>query len=217
MADYYEIVTADNTHYTADETQWPTADGGLLYNLVWVIEPVGQIVTADTTNYSADNTNWPTADGGILDGAQDYFDAEVVSEALPGEPGGGIPPLLLRPRPVVGYGYGVLPQLEGEGRGVVTVAGAGAGELPRLGGSAEGSVGVAGRSAAQLVLLRAAAIGDCGQVGRADAVFKGLAASSRGTAAVRGAGAGVIKTFEGAAIGRHDDDEAAVMAFLLAA
>jgi hypothetical protein len=33
----------------------------------------------------------------------------------------------------------------------------------------------------------------------------------------RGSGSGMIMKFEGAASGRHDDDEAAVMAILLAA
>ena len=58
------------------------------------------------------------------------------------------------------------------------------------------SVGAAGRSAAQLVAIKATALGVAG---------------------ARGKGSGMIVKFEGAAIGRHDDDEAAIMAWLLAA
>ena len=215
MADYQEIVRADSTNYSADETQWPSADGGLLENLVTIVEPVGTNVTADTTNYSADNEIWPTADGGVFDGARDYFDAEVISAEVP-VTGGGIELPRRRPFPVVGIGYGVLPELEGEAYGVVTIAGSGASARPRLVGEAAGTVGSAGRAAAQLILLRAAAAGDCGQAGRAEAVLK-LAAASRGTAAVHGSGSGAIVKLQAAAVGRHDDDEAAVMAFLLAA
>jgi len=58
------------------------------------------------------------------------------------------------------------------------------------------SVGVAGRSEAKLLLVRAVAIGACG---------------------TRGSGDGMIVKFSGSATGQHDDDEAAVIAFLLAA
>lgn len=239
MADFFvdlieparSVVTSDRTDYSADNTIWPTADGGLLEaqdtlnadrNVIEVeiFEPVGAYFTVDTSNYTADNaSDWPTADtssypsaadtldaavgANVLFGdlvetasADDVLDAEVISEELPVLGGGYVPPRR-RLLPVIGYGFGILPQLEGEAHGVVTVAGAAAGKLPRLGGSAAGSAGVAGRSAAQLVLLSAAAIGDCGQAGH---------------------GAGTILKFHAAAAGRHDDDdEAAVMAFFLAA
>ena len=100
-----------------------------------------------------------------------------------------------RPFPVYGVGYGILPQLWGEAHGVV---------------------GVAGKSAAQ-VLVRAAAVGACGQAGNAAAVLKALAVAGKGAVGARGTGEGMIVKFSGSATGQHDDDEAAVIAFLLAA
>ena len=111
-------------------------------------EPIGAVVTADTTLYTADNTIWPTADGGVLEGATDVLDAEVVAlgevgiveaaaaaDALDAEVisavapvwGGARRPLPL-PEPVEGYGYGILPQLEGEAFGIVGIPPAAAGE-----------------------------------------------------------------------------------------
>jgi len=127
--------------------------------------------------------------------ALDQLDAAVEAAEVPagGVVGRYYPPL--RPVPVVGHGYGILPQLEGDAHGVVGAVGAGAGTLPSLVGEAAGSAGVTGRGAAQLVIR----------------------ASATGAGGSRGAGAGVIVKFSGSAIGRHDDDEAAVLAFLLAA
>jgi len=48
-------------------------------------------------------------------------------------------------------------------------------------------------------------------------VLKSLSVASVGIVGARGSGSGVIMKFTGAASGRHDDDEAAVMTFLLAA
>jgi hypothetical protein len=231
-------VTVDTTIYTADAT-WPSADGFIPAHIVFaeISEPVGGHVTADTTAYSADNTTWPTADGGILGGAEDVLDALVIASdtAVLAEAaaaadsldaiviaaevplgGGGYAPRPLRPYPVVGVGFGILPELEGEAHGVVVVAGTGVGVLPGLTGEATGTVAVTGRSAAQLV-VRAAAIGSGGQVGAAVAVLKGLSVVSVGFVGIRGSGSGTIMKFEAAASGRHDDDEAAMMAFLLAA
>ena len=115
--------------------------------------------------------------------------------AVPVDGGGAYYPPLQRPFPVVGHGYGILPQLEGEAHGVV---------------------GVVGKSAAQL-LVRAAAVGACGQAGNAAVVLKGLSVAGKGAVGTRGTGAGTIMKFSGSATGRHDDDEAAVIAFLLAA
>jgi len=144
-------------------------------------------------------------------------EGEVTGEVAP--PifigGGGVqrPP---RPFPIEGVGYGILPQLEGEAFGFVVVAGSGAGNLPRPTGVGAGTGGVAGRSVGRLVAIKAAAIGDRGQTGRAGAVLKALSIVAAGGAGTHGAGTGVI-TLKGTAIGRHDDDEAAIMAFLLAA
>jgi hypothetical protein len=144
--------------------------------------------------------------------------ADIVSSAVapPIYGGGGIarPPL---PYPVDGAGYGILPPLEGEAFGVVIVSGTGLGALPQLAGTATGSIGAAASSAAQAQFaIKAAARGDCGQAGVAEATFK-VAAASLGRAGARGKGFGVIMKIEGAAIGRHNDDEAAVVTFMLAA
>lgn len=130
-------------------------------------------------------------------GALDQLDADVDAEAGGIVDGGGaFYPPLQRPLPVYGIGYGILPQLVGEAHGVVAVAGDGVGALPDVAAEVAASVGVAGRSEAKLLRVRAAAIGACG---------------------TRGSGEGVIVKFSGTATGRHDDDEAAVIAFLLAA
>jgi hypothetical protein len=210
-------VTADTVRYTADAT-YPTADGFVPANVIpaEVVEPAGASsgthVTADSTAYTADG-RWPTADGlvpgnsipaELVDAlviavgaavlveaaaAEDVLDATVEAAAVPVS-GGGFAPRP-RPFPVYGIGFGILPELRGEAHGVV--------------------------SAARLVAVRAAAIGASGQAGAATAVLKGLAVASAGVVGTRGSGSGTIMKFEGAARGRHDDDEAAVMAFLLAA
>jgi hypothetical protein len=200
-------------------------------------EPISAVVTADTTAYTADNAIWPTADGGLLEGATDQLDAIVIaiSEAIIVETadaadvldaeiisvpvvigvGGGRRPEP-RPLPVIGVGYGVLPQLEGEAFGTVIVAGAGVGTFAKLEGEATGSAGVAGRSAGQFV-ISAAAIGNNGQAGIAVAILKHLSIAGGGAVGVHGSGSGTIVKLKGAGSGRHDDDEAVVMTFLLAA
>jgi hypothetical protein len=146
--------------------------------------------------------------------ALDELDAIVVPLVAVGS-GGGIarPP---RPFPVDGYGYGILPQLEGEAHGVVLAAGAGIGALPVPDAELAGAIGAAGRSLA-LLDVRGAASGDRGQAGAADGVLKGIAVTGSGAAVVRGKGLGMIIKLTGAANGRHDDDEAAAVAWLLAA
>jgi hypothetical protein len=230
-------VTVDSTAHTADAT-FPTADGYVPTNIVAadLSEPVGRHVTADTAAYSADNTIWPTADGGILGGAGDSFDALVLAadtailaeaaaaadvldatiEAAEAPVYGGARHYPPKPFPVIGVGYGILPPVRGEAHGVVIVAGVGAAVLPGFVGEAAGTAGVVGRSVAQLV-VRAAAIGTRGQAGNAAAVLKGLSVASAGVVGTRGSGSGTIVKLQGAANGRHDDDEAAMMAFLLAA
>jgi len=127
-------------------------------------------------------------------GALDQLDATVEAVEVPVDGGGAYYPPQQRPFPVVGRGYGILPQLEGEAHGVV---------------------GAVGKSAAQL-LVRAKAVGACGQVGTA-AVTLSLAVAGKGVVGTRGNGSGTIMKFSGSATGHHDDDEAAVIAFLLAA
>jgi hypothetical protein len=126
-------VTVDSTLHTADAS-FPTADGYIPANIVFadVSDPVGGHITADTTAYTAD-ASYPTADGGILPGAADLVDAVRIPAITYG---GGY---YWRPLPVVGVGYGVLPQLVGEAHGVVGVAGDGVGALS-LGGEGRGEV-----------------------------------------------------------------------------
>jgi hypothetical protein len=223
------VVTADTTAHTADNTIWPTADGGILTgatdqvyaavnaNVLFadLYEPVGTVVTADITAYTADNATWPTADGGILEGARDFTDAEIISAIIEIPVGGARYPKR-RPLPVIGTGFGILPQIEGEAFGAVIVAGAGVGRVAEFEGEAAGSIGVAGSSAGQLV-THAAAIGNSGQAGAAAAILKGLSVASDGAIGTRGCGLGMMPRIDGTGIAQHDDDDAAVITFLLAA
>jgi hypothetical protein len=129
--------------------------------------------------------------------AVDQFDAAVVGESVsvPGGGGVGLPSRPFRPLPVYGVGYGILPPLWGEAHGVV---------------------GVVGKSSAQ-VLVRAAAIGAAGQAGNAAVVLKSISVVGKGVIGARGSGEGMIMKFSGTATGHQDDDEAAVIAILLAA
>src|SRR6516162_3054668 len=85
-------VDASSLAYSADNTTWPTADGGVLAaqdvlegrtNVIpaEIYEPVHPGPGADTTLYTADETVWPTADGGIIEGATKTVDA-VVNAAI---------------------------------------------------------------------------------------------------------------------------------------
>jgi hypothetical protein len=78
-----------------DQQPWPTADGGIITNLVSVTEAAN---------------------------AADALDARVIAAARVS--------VVLRPMPVVGVGYGVLPRLWGEAHGVVSVVGAAAAAVP---------------------------------------------------------------------------------------
>jgi hypothetical protein len=127
--------------------------------------------------------------------ALDQLDATVEAATVPIDGGGAYYPPLQRPYPVVGRGYGVLPQLWGEAHGVV---------------------GAVGKSSAQIV-VRAAAIGACGQAGNATVTLS-LSVVGKGAVGARGVGNGMILKVSGSATGYHDDDEAAaVIAILLAA
>jgi hypothetical protein len=155
-----------------------------------------------------------SAVGNAVGAGQAEAVGEVVGEVVqPPAYGGGFVPLP-RPRPVEGVGYGLMPELEGEAHGVVIAAGNGAAMLPSLAGEATGAVGAGGLGEAAFT-VKSAASGDRGSKGRAAAVL-GLDAAGSGTAVVQGKGFGVIGLLEGDAIGRHDDDEAAVV-WLLAA
>jgi hypothetical protein len=115
-----------------------------------------------------------------------------------------------------GIGYGILPHLEGEAFGLVGAVGDGVAAIPSLAGAAAGMVGLVGRSAGRLA-IKAMAVGDHGQVGAATAVLRAATASGSGVAGARGSGSGCVVGLAGRATGRHDDDEAAIVALLLAA
>src|SRR5262245_36457468 len=120
-------ITADSIIYTADGGPLAPAidaiDAGVNANIysVDIYEPVRSVWTADSTTVTADSIYW-TADGGPLTGARDTTDAEVIS-AIIELPIGGVYYPRRKPFLVEGYGYGVLPQLEGEAFGVVGVVG----------------------------------------------------------------------------------------------
>jgi hypothetical protein len=146
--------SGDNSTWpTADGGQLQAEDVlDALANIVAaeIYEPVHPGPSADTTLYTADGTVWPTADGGIIEGATetvdasvnaailfaniyeyvaatDDLDAEVVAAELPVYGGGYYPRPRRRPALVYGYGYGVLPRLEGEAHGIVGLPTAGIG------------------------------------------------------------------------------------------
>ena len=114
-------------------------------------------------------------------------------EAPPVLVGGGGYRALWRPPVIIGVGVGVLPELVGEAHGIVTAAGTAAAAL-QLAGAADGTISVGGLGAALLQ----------------------IDVTARGDVVALGVGAGSIG-FTGRAIGRADDDEAAVLAWLLAA
>jgi hypothetical protein len=80
-----------------------------------VYEPLHPGVTADSTAHTSDTTEL-TADGGLLVGALDFTDAEVIAATAPVYGGGYYQP---RWPPIIGHGYGVLPELEGDAHGTV--------------------------------------------------------------------------------------------------
>jgi hypothetical protein len=202
-------VTADSTLWTAD-THCVTADGRIvcvdadiheaavaLDQLDAVTVAAAAVVEATSALDDTDAAIGAQVLFGIVDEAAtalDQLDGTVEVATVPIDGGGAYYPPLQRPFPVVGRGYGILPRLEGDAHGVV---------------------GAVGKSAAQLV-VRANAVGACGQAGTAT-VTLGLAVAGKGAVGARGKGEGVIMKFSGSATGHHDDDEAAVLAFLLAA
>jgi|SRR5580765_1270374 len=145
--------------------------------------------------------------------AVDTADAVVQPVLVVIIPGGGRREQL-RPDLVEGVGFGILPELEGEAHGVVVAASIGAAMLRSLAGEATGAGGARGQGNAPLT-VKAAASGARGAKGAAAAVL-GLEVAGSGSIGVRGKGSGVIGALEAVAVGRQDDDEAAV-AWLLAA
>jgi hypothetical protein len=242
-------VNADTTRYTADNTIWPTADGGTIAvgatdTLDAVRVAGGAVISADVVEAAAavdqpdaissvsanaieaanaldvldavtdvaaaaveaataiDELDAVAVPAGVVladvaeaAAALDQLDATVESVELPAVVPSGAHYPRRRPLPVYGIGYGV---------------------LPRLGGEAHGVVGAVAKGAAEL-LVHATVVGAIGQAGAAAATIKGLSVAGKGAVGARGAGEGTIMKFSGSATGHHDDDEAAVIAFLLAA
>jgi len=160
-------------------------------------------VTEDNDTLSAAGI---VSDGAVVTGELNVTEANDTISALATVAGEVEPPVFAggggyaeppRPYPVEGVGYGILPPIEGEAHGVVSVgsAGVGLGLLPRFAGQATAAIGAAGSSRAQLE-IRAAASGQAGAQAR---------------------GFGMIMKLEGAAVGRQTDDDAAAVTFLLAA
>ena len=229
-------VTADSGVYTADSGCW-TADGRIICTPASVVEAAGALddgldavrvaggavidadlaeaaaasdladavsdIAADAIELASASDDVDAAVGanvlfGTVDeavGALDALDATVEAATVPIDGGGAYYPPQQRPFPVIGRGYGILPQLWGEAHGVV---------------------GAVAKGAARL-LVRATAVGACGQAGNATVTLKGLSVAGKGAVGARGKGEGTIMKFSGSATGRHDDDEAAVLAILLAA
>jgi hypothetical protein len=201
-------VTADSTLWTAD-TVCVTADGRIICIDADVVEATDafdqldaiSVVAADAIEPASALDDLDAAVGGNVVAA-DVAEAAAATDSLDAAafpavevaPGGAHYPRR-RPLPIVGVGYGILPQLWGEAHGVV---------------------GTVAKGEAQL-LVRAVAVGVCGQVGNAAVVLNGLAVLGKGAVGTRGTGSGMIVKFNGSATGRHDDDEAAVIAFLIAA
>jgi hypothetical protein len=121
--------------------------------------------------------------------------------------GGYYPPE--RPLPVEGSGYGILPRLEGEAHGVVV--GVRAATPVRIEPCSE-SVGI---GAARLS-IKAVAIGNHGRIGAGIVMLRAGAVSS-GVVGTRGKGSAMVANLMGTSSGQHDDDEAAAIAWMLAA
>lgn len=143
------------------------------------------------------------------------FLPKTAAEPQPEEEFRGFPNIV--PQIVEGDGYGVLPRLQGSGRGVHGVVGEAFGRLPGLVGDAVGEVGTAGAAVARLSSLRGEAACTCGAAGEARGTLRGFSASAVGSTGVQGHSRASLQ-IKGAAIGQYDpDDEDAIIAFLLAA
>jgi hypothetical protein len=124
--------------------------------------------------------------------------------------GGYYPPE--RPLPVEGSGYGILPRLEGEAHGVV--AGARAATPVQIEPSAAATES-AGIGAARLS-IKAVAAGNHGRIGAGIVMLRAGAVGS-GVIGTHGKGSAMVANLMGTGSGQHDDDEAAAVAWMLAA
>jgi hypothetical protein len=122
--------------------------------------------------------------------------------------GGGYHPLE-RPLPVEGSGYGILPRLEGEAHGVVV--GVRVATPVRI----EPCPASAGIGAARLS-IKAVAAGNHGRIGSGIVMLRAGAVGS-GVVGTHGRGSGMVANLMGTGSGQHDDDEAAAVAWMLAA
>jgi hypothetical protein len=122
--------------------------------------------------------------------------------------GGGYHPLE-RPLPVEGSGYGILPRLEGEAHGVVV--GVRVATPVRIEPCpASAGIGAAGLS------IKAAAAGNHGRIGSGIVMLRAGAVGS-GVIGTHGRGSAMVANLMGTGCGQHDDDEAAAVAWMLAA
>jgi hypothetical protein len=124
--------------------------------------------------------------------------------------GGYYPPE--RPLLVEGTGYGILPRLEGEAHGVVV--GARAATPVRIEPRAVATES-AGIGAARLS-IKAVATGNHGRIGAGIVMLRAGAVGS-GVIGTHGKGSAMVANLMGTGSGQHDDDEAAAIAWMLAA
>jgi hypothetical protein len=124
--------------------------------------------------------------------------------------GGYYPPE--RPVPVEGSGYGILPPLDGEAHGVV--AGVRAATPVRIEPWAVATES-AGIGAARLS-INAVAAGNHGRIGAGIVMLRAGAVGS-GVIGTHGKGSAMVANLMGTGSGQHDDDEAAAVAWMLAA
>jgi hypothetical protein len=185
--------TVDTVDITADALNaGDVASFGGTVAVAGIIGTLAATEAADIASFSGDAVQPPV----VIGGGGSYY-----------------PPL--RPSPITGYGFGVLPELAGEAHGGVIAAGIGAAMRRNPAGEAAGAVGARGRSQGQLQLRAAASGARCSK----GAAVAGLDLGAGGSGAIiaRGsAGAVVIGNLEAVAIGRQDDEEA-VIVWLLAA
>lgn len=124
----------------------------------------------------------------------------------------------ISPLAIEGDGYGVLPDLFGFGQAVHGIVGRGRGNLSSIVGRGVGDVGVVGIGVVRVAAVRGLALGDHGQQGEGVASIKGLDGAASGAIGVHGFGTGtVLLGIKGTAVGQYDDEEAAMIALLLAA
>lgn len=143
----------------------------------------------------------------------DSWGAVVVVEPPAEVPaGGGGWFVLPRLAGVTGDAYAILPSLEGDAVGRVGRVGKGRCVLPRLKARGRGRV-----EGAQLPKFVSAGVGALGVSGSVEGSFLTVRGSSVGQAGLDGKADAVLRAFTVKASGNHDPDEAAIVAFLMAA